>query len=331
MRVLVLLCAILLAAPASANVARGVEKWRAGDWNGAVAEWTGPAARGDADALFNMGQAYRLGRGVRRNNDTAIDFYRRAAAKGHVSATASLGITLWQEGRRTEALTHLRDAADKGDLRAAYVLGVATFSGDGAPRNPELGYAYMLRARDGGLEPASGQAARMATRLTEEERARGSAAAAALAAGRPVAVALAQASGAQASRPEASGASAPESRQPARAAASESQAVAASDDASADGRVETARAEPAAAATDAAAIPGWKVQLGAYATERAARTAWAALVSQSAGLLKGQKPIYSPRSGLVRLQVGPFPGRDDASRLCASLSAAGRPCFVTSR
>jgi uncharacterized protein len=91
---------------------------------------------------------------------------------------------------------------------------------------------------------------------------------------------------------------------------------------------EKAAARPKAAEPEPVA-EGWRVQLGAYANERSARTAWATLVSQSAALLKGQKPIYSPRGGLVRLQVGPFEDRPDAAALCTKLSAAGRPCFVT--
>ena len=93
---------------------------------------------------------------------------------------------------------------------------------------------------------------------------------------------------------------------------------------------ETKTAKAEAKAPEKAVNPeGWKVQLGAYANERAARTAWATLVSQSAKLLKGQTPVYNPRGGLVRLQVGPFDDRPEAAELCAKLSAAGRPCFVT--
>jgi cell division septation protein DedD len=318
MRPGLLALAILMAAPALASVSDGVRKWRAGDYEGAVADWTGPAANGDAEALFNMGQAYLLGRGVPRDRDTAIGYYRRASAKGHVAATANLGIALFQSGRRTEALGPLREAADRGDARAAYVLGTATFSGEGSPRNPVLGYAYMVRARDAGLAEAERQTARMATLLTELERQRGEAAAAALAAGRPIPVELlgpgvrpAPVAVAAASEPEDGGE--PEAppvrargqRQPVRAAGAE----------------KTVEAAPAAA-------PGWRVQLGAYADEPAARRAWATLVSQSARLLEGLQPIYAPSGRLVRLQVGPFEGRQEAGDLCRRLAEAGRPCFV---
>jgi cell division septation protein DedD len=79
----------------------------------------------------------------------------------------------------------------------------------------------------------------------------------------------------------------------------------------------------------AESIEGWKVQLGAYTSKQAARTAWATLVSQSASLLKGQDPVYAPKGEMVRLQVGPFDARGDAAALCTKLAAAGRPCFVT--
>lgn len=295
--------ALLLAGPALASVSAGVQKWRAGDYRGAVAEWTQPAARGDADALFNMGQAYRLGRGVQQNQTVAQDYYRRAAAKGHVAATANLGITLYQDGRKTEAVQYLREAADKGDLRASYVLGVAVFTGDGVPRNQTLGYAYIVLARNGGLENASSQAARMATMLTAGERARGEAAAAALAAGEPVPVEL------------VGGTPLPAPARPAPTATAD-----------AAGAATAAQAAPAEPARD---DKGWKVQLGAYTSEQAARTAWATLVANVGDLLKGRTPVYSPTGRLVRLQVGPFSEPETARELCQTLSAGGRPCFVT--
>ncbi len=277
---------LLLATPAVATVQAGVEKWNAGDYEAAVAEWTGPAARGDTDALFNMGQAYHLGRGVPRNDSTAIDYYRRAADKGHLGALTNLGITLYQTGQKTEGLNQLRQAADRGDLRASYVLGVATFGGEGAQRNRVLGYAYVVRARDGGLAIASRQAARMATLMTAAERAKG--------------------------------------EETARALVSDGAVV----DAAAE-RADGETAIAGAAANAAADSEGWKVQLGAYKSQGAARTAWASLVSQSATLLRGLTPIYTSGGGLVRLQVGPYAEKSAAADLCASLSAAGRPCFVT--
>ncbi|WP_448580467.1 SPOR domain-containing protein [Thermaurantiacus sp.] len=324
--VLALALSVALAAPLLATTAEGVRKWRAGDWAGAVAAWTQPAAAGDPDALFNMGQAYRLGRGVPKNVDLAIDFYRRASARGHVAGTANLGITLFQEGRRAEALGPLRAAADKGDARAAYVLGLATFSGEGAPRNQALGLAYVMRARDLGLDLAGPQVARLSGLVGEADRARAEAAARALAMGEPVPVAIAGVT----TPPPFSAAELPPERQ--------GQADASEDLAEAPSPAPAAPVAPAAPPASAGARPSpaapgartWHVQLGAYASESAARVAWATLVAQAADLLVGKAPIYQARGGLVRLQVGPFADRADAQALCAELSAAGRPCFVTS-
>ncbi len=334
---------LLLAAPAVPSVSAGVQKWRAGDWAGAVAEWAGPAARGDADALFNMGQAHNLGRGVPQNRAMAQDYYRRAADKGHVAAMANLGISMWQEGRRAEALPHLRRAADQGDARAAFVLGLATFNGEGVLRNQTLGYAYMLRAREAGLPQASPQAARMASLMNADSRARGEAVAAALAAGepvpaellggRPVQVAAAAAAPAAAAPAAPAAGPAPRSR-----VVVDQQRQPAADGPQGEPspvRVAAAGAAPAEAEDGtgdgdrAAPGEGWRVQLGAFANEAAARSAWAALLSQAGTLLEGTRPLFAARGGLVRLQVGPFAERGAARDLCARLSAAGRPCFVT--
>lgn len=292
---------VVAALPAVASVTAGAKKWQAGDWKGAVAEWVGPAAEGNADALFNMGQAYRLGRGVEQNHALALEYYERAANKGHLAATANLGIVLFQDGKRTKALPYLRHAADAGEKRAAYVLGVAMFNGDGAPRNQTLGYAYVLRSRDLGLAEGSQQAARMATLLTPTERAQGEAAAAAIASGRPVPVDL-PATGIETragpARP------APEAK-PAPVAATP--------------------ATPAAGT----AGKGYYVQLGAFSNEGAARQAWARLVAQSGHLVRGETPQFAPKGRLVALQIGPFAGRDAARTLCAQLAAASHACFVT--
>lgn len=53
---IVLGAALLFAVPAAAQTVRsGVEAWQKGDHAAAVAAWTPLAARGDADAAFNLG------------------------------------------------------------------------------------------------------------------------------------------------------------------------------------------------------------------------------------------------------------------------------------
>ena len=112
------LLAGFVAAPALADVKAGVDAWSRGDYAAAVREWEGPAAAGDPDAMFNLGQAYRLGRGVVVNPARAEALYARAAAAGHIQAADTYGLMLFQDGRREDALPYVRDAARRGDPRS---------------------------------------------------------------------------------------------------------------------------------------------------------------------------------------------------------------------
>lgn len=178
-------------APATTSVGAGVEKWRAGDYAAAVAIWRPFADAGDADAMFNIGQAYKLGRAVPKDEGQARVWYHKAALKGHRPAQANLGIMMFQAGEKTEAVRWLKAAADQNEMRAQYVLGVAYWNGDGAPRSLILAYAYLSRAGQLGLAEASNALGTLETRLSAIDRANGTAVAASLAAGNGVPAAFA--------------------------------------------------------------------------------------------------------------------------------------------
>lgn len=143
------------AAPALADVKSGVDAWSRGDYSAAVREWEGPAANGDADAMFNLGQAFRLGRGVPVDAARAEALYARAAAAGHLQAADTYGLMLFQDGRREAALPYLQDAARRGDPRSQYLLGIAHFNGDLLPRDPVRAYALVTMANSAGLPQAA--------------------------------------------------------------------------------------------------------------------------------------------------------------------------------
>jgi len=66
------------AQPSQTNdVKRGVEAWESGDYATAVKLWRPLAIKGDADAQFNLAQAYRFGRSVPVDMKAAEDWYRR--------------------------------------------------------------------------------------------------------------------------------------------------------------------------------------------------------------------------------------------------------------
>src|SRR5437762_5169881 len=96
------------AAPLSAqSVKAGIEAWQRADYAGAVAIWRPLAEKGDADAAFNLGQAYRLGRGVPINLAAARTWFERAANQGHVDAQTTLGLLLFQNGDQAGGLKWL--------------------------------------------------------------------------------------------------------------------------------------------------------------------------------------------------------------------------------
>jgi hypothetical protein len=147
--------ALASAVPAQADVKAGVDAWAAGDFAHAIAEWKGPAAKGDADALFNLAQAYRLGRGVPEDLKQAEKLYARAAAQGHLKAADNYGLLLFQDGRREEAMPYVTAAAERGDPRAQYLLGIAHFNGDLVPRDYVRAYALLTLANAAGLPQAA--------------------------------------------------------------------------------------------------------------------------------------------------------------------------------
>ncbi|MFC3713132.1 SPOR domain-containing protein [Sphingoaurantiacus capsulatus] len=299
--------AILIATPAMAGVKEGVEKWHAGDHKGAVAEWMPFAARGDADALFNLGQAYKLGRGVAKNENIALDYYRKAATRGHPPAQEKLGITLYTAAdTKTEGMRWLEQAAKAGQARAQYVLGVAHFNGEAAAKNWPLAYAYMLRANNGGVPQSTTALATMNANISTNDRAKGEEIAKTFAA--PPPIAEAEATAVAAATPPAPRAPMP--------APTESSPLA----------VKTAAASPAPIQT--AANGRWRVQLGAFSQRGMAVEAWTALKNSQPAVVAGAEPTYAEAGKMIRLQLGPFASKGDAQRLCGKLQTVGRNCFV---
>lgn len=164
------LSALALAAPALADVKDGVDAWDAGDYQKAVAEWRPLAVAGDPDAQFNLGQAYKLGRGVPADLGQAEVWYRRAAKQGHLQAEDNLGLILFTANKRDEAMPYINASAARGEPRAQYVLGTAMFNGDLAPKDWPRAYALTKRASDAGLEIASARLAQLDRLIPLEQR-----------------------------------------------------------------------------------------------------------------------------------------------------------------
>ncbi len=407
------------ATPPPPSVRQGVELWRAGKWDDAVEMWQPFAQDGDADAMFNMGQAYKLGRGVTMDKTIARDWYRRAAVKGHLPAQANLGILQFQAAEKAEAVRWLKAAADRGEMRAQYVLGIVHWNGDGAAKSLPLAYAYLVRAAAQGLPEATKALNELSQAIQPLDRANGWQIATSLANGSgipaqfqtgiqpppmmaitspPPPVVVANASAAPAAPAPQPGSSSntaalneaalkaaeagtsvetPVAMQPAAPAAVATPAVTppaaqptpprapdrtaeiaaekraadaklaadrraaektladkraaekkAADKKAADKKAAEIRAAEAKAAAEKEKETGWRIQLGTYPSQKTAEAAWTKLAASNKKDVKGLRPTYGKFGGNYRLQVGPFPTREDANKGCKTLEIGKNGCFA---
>ncbi|MFM7349621.1 MAG: SPOR domain-containing protein [Erythrobacter sp.] len=348
-------------APALADVKAGVDAWGAGDFNRAVVEWQGPAAAGDPDALFNLAQAYRLGRGVEIDNARARQLYERAAKLGHVKAADNYGLMLFQEGEQAKAMPLIKAAAERGDPRAQYVLGLAHFNADYAPRDWVRAYALMTLASGSGLPQARDALAQMDKYVPQPQKVQAQSLARELEAGARSQRSAELAAAELGARPAAAAPAVPAAKSVAKAPAkapAPAMPVAASRPVVAAAAVAAPKAaglppapkslSPAAPAyTLAAAEPGaapaprakapapvqaaprngnWRVQLGAFGVAGNADRMWREIGGHSA--LSGTSKRLVPSGNLTRLLATGFASEAEASRACASLKREGKACVV---
>lgn len=285
----VLLVLALGAAPLAAQSSKaGVEAWARGDYAGALAIWRPLAAHGDPDAMFNLGQIYRLGRGVPIDLGEAEHWYTLAARAGHVDAQTQLGMMLFQNGYPRAGVTWLHKAADRGDARAQLLYGTALYNGDADLKRDVLaGYVYVARSAKQGLGPAQSTLADMDREIPEHLR---KVALAGMTAKPPVSVAAV-------APPK------PKSPPP-------------------------VPSKPLALRTTAPAtlVGGkWRIQLGAFGQRSAAEALFRAY---SSGPLAGRQSFLIPVGAVTRLQAGPFASKAEANAACAALAARHQACFV---
>ena len=321
-----------LAPPALADVKGGVDAWQQGDYDKAVSLWRPLAQAGDPDAQFNMGQANKLGRGVKADMTAAIDWYRKAAAQGHVRAEDNLGLLMFQQGERADALPYLERSAARGEPRAQYIVGTALFNGDLAAKNWPRAYALMSRASAAGLAQATASLKQMDKYVPAQQREQGLALAREM--GQKEVAALAKANGGQSSTPvsreEARSPASPTSppsrpaQKPSTKAKAEPPKLATAAPApkpAAEQSKEVSKAQPKLAASGS-----WRVQLGAFSEEGRARALWNSLRGKVAGLSAYQ--LYLVKGGaMTRLQAGPLASNAEASKLCGAIKAAGADCM----
>ena len=359
-------CGALMAAPALASVKDGVDAWGRGDYTAAIAEWQGPAQAGDADAMFNLAQAYRLGRGLPQDLDRAADLYRRAAEAGHLQAADTYGLMLFQNGEREAAMPYVQAAARRGDPRSQYLLSIAQFNGDAMPKNWVEAYALMTLANGAGLPQAAAAIAQMDEHIPLDQRQEAAALARRMAADSEAARAR-EFAAAELGVPDPARTQMSPSVADARAAVAEARAATRGDPAEAGASfaraeapvaapapvpapeaapaamapppirtVETVAAPPTPAPERTATAPArdptsgpWRVQLGAFGVAGNAERLWKSLSTRSE--IAGRERLLIPAGRVTKLQAGGFASQAEAQSACNALKRAGHDCLVTQR
>lgn len=343
---------------ARADTKDGVDAWTRGDFAGAVREWQAAAAKGDSDALYNLGEAYRVGKGVPRDLARAEEYYARASAQGHLQASDTYGVLLFQRGERQRALPYIRAAADRGDPRAQYFLGIAHFNGDLVAKDWVRAYALVSLAHQQNLPQAASALAQMDQHIPMAQRQQAVALAAdlqaqadATRARQLAAVDLGAIVPGTATSPRPRTAPAPV-RGPTIASASE--AASAAGRAAETSSPATAGADytrrgtgpvatptppptprpvavvtpaPAPKASPAPASSGkWRVQLGAFGQPGNADALWNKVKERPE--LSGKSRLNIKAGAVTRLQAAGFSTETEARSACGKLKAAGFDCSV---
>lgn len=293
------------AVPAYADTQAGVEAWSRGEYEVAVAQWRPAALAGEPDAQFNLGQAYKLGRGVKTDLEIALDWYRKAAAQGHLQAADSCGHLLHYQNKIPEALPFLIASSDRGEPRAQYLLATELFNGIHIGKDWVRAYALMTRASSAGMASASRSLAQMDQYIPIEQRQAGTVLAGEL-------EQRADRNRGQAAATPVNGS--PMARKLAPVALPPSSVPAPSD----------------ADANNSASVDGvWRVQLGAFSNAENAEKLWKK-VTNNVAELRDMEPILKKEGALTRLQAGPFATKALADAICEKLEASGQQCLALS-
>lgn len=329
-----LFSSITLTPALQASVKDGVDAWSRGEYNIAVAEWRPEALKGDADAQFNLGQAYKLGRGVDANLDTALNWYKKAADQGHLQAGDSYGHLLHYQGKVSQAMPFLERSAARGEPRSQYLFATELFNGAHVEKDWVRAYALMTRASSAGLGPASRSLAQMDRFIPLNERQQGITLAGNLEQSERT-IKAQQLAGFDLDTSPATAVARPVTLPPSQipAPVDNSLANAAPGAPFLDNPIPpfepptpSVQPLPVQAAPVRTASGDYRIQLGAFGKQEGAKTLWYKLEGQVSEL-RSIQPYLVPTGNVTRLQAGPFASRSAANAMCSKIKATGQGCF----
>ena len=118
------------------------------------------AKSGDAETQFRLGYCYSYGdktRGIAKDSQKAMEWYKKAAEQGHAGAQVNLGTYYYGEGvdqDYKEAVMWYKKAAEQGNARAQYNLGLCYYYGNGVDQDYKEALTWYKKAADQGYANA---------------------------------------------------------------------------------------------------------------------------------------------------------------------------------
>lgn len=146
-----------------------------GDYATAVRGFRDLALKGDARAQSSLGNMYAEGRGVPKDDQQTVFWWRKAADQGDAPAQHNLG-NRYVIGRGVpkddkQAMFWFRKAADQGHALAQSSLGYMYADGHGVPKDNQQAYFWWLLASVSGYADSVKNRDIVESKLTPQQRA----------------------------------------------------------------------------------------------------------------------------------------------------------------
>lgn len=143
---------------AGADVEKGVQALRDGDYASALTELKPAAEQGDAVAQNGLGVMYHNSWGVEQDFAEAVKWYQSAAEQENANAQYNLG-GMYLNGYGVdrddaEAVQWFLRAAEQGQVRAQLALGVMYATGRGVKQDDTKSYMWVYLAAEQGHDEA---------------------------------------------------------------------------------------------------------------------------------------------------------------------------------
>ena len=158
---------------AGADMASGLAAVKKGDYETALKEWLPLAKEGNPSAQYNIGQLYRLGRGVSKDYTKASQWYEKAAEMRHSAARHNLAV-LYEKGLGVpidyaKALDWYEKAANQDYGIAQFNLAVMYSVGQGTKRDLVKAYTWYAIAADRDIDGAAENSDQIAKLMTKDQ------------------------------------------------------------------------------------------------------------------------------------------------------------------